>query len=429
LRQMNLSTKPAEHSAMSVVRLIEGDEYDEYVRQSLDAYPVMMENVTPETQKAWMENMRKAQAARGPLHYVGVFRGGKMVGGARYHDFEMNVHGAMVKAGGVANVFVDLLHKKEHVARDLMKDFHAHYRGEGAPIAALYPFRPDFYRKMGYGYGRKLNRYAIKPGDLSRGDKSHVDFLRPEDAAEATACYNRYARATHGMVTKPEANGARLIQRNKVIGYRSGAAIEALAKIHFDKVRVDNPLLQNITVNYLAYNTPEALRGVVAFLGSQLDQVDRIVFETQDDDLHFLPSDPRDGEQAMYYTNWETNRQAVGIMYRVLDTRRLFEALAAHDFNGQSLRLKLTIRDSFLPENEGSTLIQFKGGEAKLLDRGKHDVEAKMDVEWFSSLIMGVVEFRSLHNYGRVEVNDPSKVPALDALFHSREKPVTMEEF
>ncbi len=341
----------------------------------------------------------------------------------------MNVHGVIVKAGGVANVFVDLLHKKEHVARDLMEHFHAHYRGEGTPIAALYPFRPDFYRNMGYGYGRKLNKYAIKPGDLPRGDKSHVDFLRPEDAAEATACYNRYAHATHGMVIKPEANVARLIQRNKVIGYRNGSTIEALAKIHFDKVRIDNPLLQNITVNYLAYNTPEALRGIVAFLGSQLDQVDRIVFETQDDDFHFLPSDPRDGEQAMYYTNWESNRQAVGIMYRVLDTRRLFEALANHDFNGESLRLKLTIRDGFLPENAGSTLIQFKDGEAKVLDRGKHDVEVKMDVEWFSSLIMGVVDFRSLWTYRRAEVTDAAYIPQLDALFHSREKPVTMEEF
>ncbi len=167
----------------------------------------------------------------------------------------------------------------------------------------------------------------------------------------------------------------------------------------------------------------------MAFLGSQLDQVDRVVFETHNDDLHFLPSDPRDGEQSMFYTCWETNRQAVGIMYRVLDTRRLFDALAGHDFNGESLRLKLTIRDSFFPENHGSTLIQFKGGEAKVLDWGRHDAEVKMNVEWFSSLIMGVVDFRSLWNFGLVQVSDASYVEKLDHLFYSREKPVTMEEF
>ncbi|HIH89042.1 TPA: GNAT family N-acetyltransferase [Candidatus Bathyarchaeota archaeon] len=414
---------------MSVVRLVEGEEFEEYTRQSLDAYPVMMETVTPEQRKGWIERMKKAQAEGAPTHSYGVFRGDKMVGGARYHDFEMNVHGTIVKAGGVANVFVDLLHKKEHVAKDLMEHFHAHYRDEGAPLAALYPFRPDFYRHMGYGYGRKLNQYRIKPGDLPRGDKTGVDFLTPADAAEATGCYNRYARATHGMVIKPEANIARLIQRNKVIGYRRDGRIEALAKIHFDKVRPDNPLLQNITVNYLVYENPEAFRAIVAFLGSQLDQVDRIVFETHDDDLHFLPSDPRDGEQAMFYTCWEANRQAVGIMYRVLDTRRLFEALSGHDFNGESMRLRLTLRDNFFPENDSSTLIQFKGGEAKVLDRGRHDAEVKMGVEWFSSLIMGVVDFRPLHTYGQAHVTDASYVATLDRLFHSHEKPVTMEEF
>ena len=414
---------------MSVVRLLEGEEFEEYARQSLDAYPVMMENVTPEQRMGWIERMRKAQVEGAPTHSYGVFRDGKMVGGARYHDFEMNVHGAIVKAGGVANVFVDLLHKKEHVAKDLMEHFHAHYRSQGAPVAALYPFRPDFYCKMGYGYGRKLNQYGIKPGDLPRGDKSGVDYLTVADAKAAAECYNRYACATHGMVLKPEANMARLIQQNRVIGYRRDGRIEALAKIHFDKVRQDNPLLQNITVNYFVYENPEAFHAIVAFLGSQLDQVDRIVFETHDDDLHFLPTDPRDGEQAMYYTCWETNRQAVGIMYRVLDTQRLFEALAGHDFNGQSLRLKLTIRDSFLPQNSGSTLLQFKGGEAKVHDRGRHDAEVKMSVEWLSSLVMGVVDFRSLWTYGLVEVSDPARVDAVDRIFHSREKPVTMEEF
>ena len=52
-----------------------------------------------------------------------------------------------------------------------------------------------------------------------------------------------------------------------------------------------------------------------------------------------------------------------------------------------------------------------------------------MDVEWFSSLVMGVVDFRSLWTYGLATVSDTTKVGALYRLFHSREKPVMMEEF
>jgi predicted acetyltransferase len=131
----------------------------------------------------------------------------------------------------------------------------------------------------------------------------------------------------------------------------------------------------------------------------------------------------------MYYTCWETNRQAIGIMYRVLDTRRLFETLSDYNFNGESIRVKLTIRDSFLPMNQGSTLLQFSDGEVKILDHGRYDVEATMNVEWFSSLIMGVVDFRSLWTYRLAQVSDDAKVGNLHRLFHSRDKPVTMEEF
>ena len=44
-----------------------------------------------------------------------------------------------------------------------MEYHHKHYRVSGAPMALLWPFQPDFYRNMGYGYGRKMNKYAMKP--------------------------------------------------------------------------------------------------------------------------------------------------------------------------------------------------------------------------------------------------------------------------
>jgi len=79
--------------------------------------------------------------------------------------------------------------------------------------------------------------------------------------------------------------------------------------------------------------------------------------------------------------------------------------------------------------NQGSTLLQFSDGEVKILDHGRYDVEATMNVEWFSSLIMGVVDFRSLWTYRLAQVSDDAKVGNLHRLFHSWDKPVTMEEF
>lgn len=97
------------------------------------------------------------------VQYAGTWRDDKPVGTMRLHSFEMNVHGVVMPAVGVGNVAVDLRHKKEHVAKDLMEYHHKHYRVSGAPMALLWPFQPDFYRNMGYGYGRKMNKYAMKP--------------------------------------------------------------------------------------------------------------------------------------------------------------------------------------------------------------------------------------------------------------------------
>jgi len=56
-------------------------------------------------------------------------------------------------------------------------------------------------------------------------------------------------------------------------------------------------------------------------------------------------------------------------------------------------------------------------------------VELALNVEWLSSLIMGVVDLRKLWTYGLVEVSDASYVETLDRAFRTHVKPVTIEEF
>jgi hypothetical protein len=231
------------------------------------------------------------------------------------------------------------------------------------------------------------------------------------------------------MIEKRKSYFERFINRFKVAGYREGDAVKGFVGFGYEKLREDNALLQDLEVHTLLYETPEALRGLLGFLAAQLDQVERVVINTFDDDLHFVPRDPRDGVPSMFYTSQETNVQGVGIMYRVIDARGVWEELEGHGFNGVSLRVKLTVRDSFLPENDGSVVVHFTEGSPKVVDDGGYDVEVGLDVAWFSSLIMGVVDFRKLWAYGMAEVSDESYVDTLDGLFHVDVKPETIEEF
>jgi len=116
-------------------------------------------------------------------------------------------------------------------------------------------------------------------------------------------------------------------------------------------------------------------------------------------------------------------------MYRVINNRKLLEELKEHDFNEENLRLKLNVVDTFLPENDGSLVVHFVDGKPKLVDDGAFEVEVTMDVAWFSSLIMGVVDFRKLWEFNLAEVSDEGYVERLDRLFWVQRKPVTIEEF
>lgn len=413
---------------MSEVRLLADEDYLEYARISLEAYPAMFPKMSDAQRDDWIERMKAQQKADDGIQYAGAYRDGKLVGIMRLHSFDMNVHGVIMNAGGVGNLAVDLRRKKEHVAKEMMEHHHDLYYDKGAPIALLWPFRPDFYRKMGYGYGKKMNKYAFKPGDLPRGNKEGVEYMGEDDVNALLEFYNRYAESTHGMGLKKRDFFERAVKRAKVIGYKKDGRVEGLFSFRFEKIRDDHMLLQNIVVDNLFYSSRYALSAMLGFLQTQLDQVERVVVITMDDDLHFIPHDPRNGEPHIFHTSQESNQQGVGMMYRVINKELFFEKLADHSFNGVDLRVKFNVADSFMPVNDGAIVVHFVDGKPVLGETG-YDVEVDIDVEWFSSLVMGVVDFRKLWVYGLAEVSDEAYVDVLDRLFHVAKKPITTEDF
>ncbi|TRO56370.1 GNAT family N-acetyltransferase, partial [Candidatus Bathyarchaeota archaeon] len=324
---------------MGDVRLLEDLDFKEYARLSLEAYPAMYPKMSDEQIDGWIKRMQAQQAEKSDIQYYGYYEEGKLLGAMRTHTFTMNVHGVDMLAGGVGNVCVDLTHKKEHIAKKMMERFHRLYMDMGAPMVLLWPFRSDFYMKMGYGYSRKYNKYMYKPSDLPRGSKEGIAFMAESDVDDLLACFNKYAAATHGMIYKKRRFFERFLQRYKVVGYRNGDRIEGFIGFNFKKLHPDHPLLQDIEIEYMIYENPTALRRLLAFLQTQLNQVERVEFITLDDDLHYISGDPRNGVPHIFYINQESNVQGVGLLYRILNKKLFFEKLAQHDFSGVSLRV------------------------------------------------------------------------------------------
>ncbi len=414
---------------MSDVKPIPESDIETFVHITANAFPGFgLDNDQARAKDArWLESVI-ADPNRG---LCGLYRDGQLIGGMILLDFDMTFGKERLQAGGVGRVAVDLMHKKDKVARDMMLAFMDNFRAKGVPLLLLYPFRPDFYKDMGFGYGTKMSNYRFQPESLPQnGDKTRVRFLGSDDKGQLMSCYNRYASITHGMILRDghELDYHLEQQTTLFAGYFNGDVLEGYVLTKFSQGATF--LENNLQVLEMVYESREALLGMTAFLRTQLDQVAWISHSAHDEAFHHILSDPRNGSgniiPPVYH---ESNTQGVGLMYRVIDVPLLFSRLADHNFNGQDLRLQLSISDSFIPENDGETFIHFDQGKARVIDSGESDVSITLDVAEFSSMIVGSVRFKELYKYGLAEMSSMEFLDVVDRLFRTDTKPFCLTRF
>lgn len=417
------------------VRVIAEGDLARFVEITAHAYPGM--KIASQADREKFRERMAALRDDPEIHLYGLYREDELLGGMVLYDFDMTLYETRAGVGGVGMVGVDALHKKEHVARDLIAAYLRLYREKGYPLAALYPFRPDFYAAMGFGYGTKINGYRVTPSSfLPGGDKSRVRFMTPEDREKLVACYERYAGKTHGMF-RLQGSARSTFRSNpdfRVVGYEQDGEITGYFSYQLRTPNVEeNFVLQDLHIQQWVYETPEALQGLTAYLRSQADQVRRVVFYTFEDSFFYALSDPRNGsEHLLPPVNHESNAQGVGLMYRIINLRQFFALLADHDFGGETLTLGLTVRDSFLPEENGVTAVRFEGGRARTLDASDDstpDVSVEIGVAELSSLLMGCVPFGALYQMGLASISQVDRVEQVERLFLAPRKPICLTPF
>jgi predicted acetyltransferase len=140
---------------MSLVKPMPESDLDKFAEIVSNAYPAFPLSSVEEMER-FKKNMGETYEDDGRCIY-GLYRDGELLGGMIFYDFQVNLFSRMCPAGGLGLVAVDLLHKKEKVAKEMLEFFLDHYYGRDFPLTMLYPFRPDFYKKMGFGFGTKVN--------------------------------------------------------------------------------------------------------------------------------------------------------------------------------------------------------------------------------------------------------------------------------
>ncbi len=421
---------------MPEIKKIPKKDFLQYAEIASGAFPGMGMNTQEQIKELAKGLIERSESTRSTFY--GLYKNKKLAGGILLHDFQMNLFGNKVLCGGGGFLVVDLLHKKEHVARDLCKFFMQHYRKQGAEFASLYPFRPDFYRMMGAGYGAKTSVYRIHPKNFpSAGSKKHITKLTPKDRVKIQQCFDSYADTKTGMFYDFKEHREGFFKHNKdskFYGYEKDGKLLGYLVFKFVKQRTDSPddfLHNEIHITEMVYLNNNVLSAFLALLHTQKDQVEVVQYITHDENFHFAVRDPRnDTGNILSPVYHETNHQTVGIMFRLLNPKLLFMTLQNHSFGDITIQLKLEIKDTFLKENDKPIVVYFDNGLPTLKSSSsKTDVTLRLNTADFSSMLLGAIDLKTLHKYKLANLSSEKHLDSLHRLFYCEEKPVCLTQF
>ncbi len=410
------------------------EDLDAVIALEACAYPANTRR--PEDHARMKRTMEEILAGQGQSRaYYGIFEDGQLLAQMCLLRFELNARGQRIRAGGIGSVATAILHRKRGAARDLLRAGLRHLVAEGMSVATLYPFRPGFYRTMGFGYGAEVRRYRVSPKDFPRRPvKGELRQYRGSQLERDAlwSCYQASFLRTNGMISRLDPSMADAFRGElQPVVYEHEGVVEGYLVLEFEH---HYAMKNDLVVKELVYNTPQALYALAGFLHRQVDQFEKIILETQDPALMMILDDVTAGTYDAFASQYvETYTAAMGMLYRVLDPVALFREMESLRFDCPNLRLRVVLEDDFLPENQNAVTVSVDDGRLRVndasKDASKDDVELRVEVGTFSSLWLGAIDLDSVLRLGLASLSSTSTLPHLRAFFRVESRPQCWQHF
>ncbi len=416
---------------MDTIRLLTVYESEAYLKLDHLAYPRFP--ITSERREK-LQNRLRENTPESPSQLFGYFVQEQLLGSMILYAYTINAYGRFVPACGIGGVAVHLTHKKEHIAKTMIAYAHDQAVQRGQNLALLYPFRPDFYAKMGYGVGPKRFRYVLKPAAIPAGSKkSHLEMLGEADADLMLSSYHRVYQKTHGLIAKSKKEMTLLVSNpaNHAVGYRENGALRGYIVFRFENASNTNFVKNNLAILEWVNEDRSVFEEMCAFLNSQSDQIHRIIVLTEDESFHVLTPDPRDGSDELIPSVYhQCGTFGVGLMYRLLDPNAFIEVTTKGltPEAPATAFIRWEIQDTFF--SKGNQTLATALHEGRLYQTGHpSSVTIGIGIAEFSSLIMGCCDLRSLYEYGKVTIDPENECEKISRSFRGNQKPICKTDF
>jgi predicted acetyltransferase len=354
---------------------------------------------------------------------------GRIVGAFRAYKMAESLNGALMPMMGLASVAVSPDARRRGIARTMCRHALLHARERGDFVSVLYPFRPSFYKSLGWGLVGELHSFRFRPESLSLDDNSlNVRLAALDDQDGVAACYDRIARRSNGPILRsPYAWKYHLLDdgTHTIVFDQNG--IKGYAVLTYGKALT--PEHRPLIVRELLAESKEAYCGLLGWISEQRDLWREVRYDARSEELFALRlSEPRAPGERPARRLWAPVARIIrGPMLRIVNVQ---EALAKRSYHPDTrLTLHLTLQDTEVDDNRGECRVVFENGKAELerWPGGPADAELRTDVSSLSQIFAGEISATQAALLGGVELN--GKAELLDRLFATQERFWLLDEF
>lgn len=404
-----------------IIREIKADDFQEFAILHHNAYPGF-----PISQQQMIEALEKSLERDDVQTLVAVADNGQVVGGLKLYDFTIYQNYNELKMAGIGGVCVGLDAKKQGVAKNLILDSLKRMQDRDIPVSILYPFRHDFYQKMGWGQVGELKEFKFAPAYLQLyPERKNVRTYREGDLDGIKKCYTKFARAGNCLVKRTDTHWQRKLINKNIFVYEEAGEIQGYMQIGFEKN--DSFLDNNMIIHEMIYLTQKAYFGLLGFIASQFDQISSVYYYTKrNDPFHHLLSEPRRENILFNQLYHYSQRLGISWMFRVINIEKAL--LSRQNYNAANLSVTFIINDSFLPDNSDRYTLILKDGKPEVIKDKASSYHIKTDISTFSQIFANYLSLNDAIQLGKINVSDPAIVsPLMQAL--SLSEPYMLEFF
>lgn len=416
------------------IKLITPEHIEDYLTIYLNAYPAY-KDIGDDGRVKYRPRILDSMENDRNIHFYGLFEDGRLIASMKLIDFSVNLFGKMQAASGLMALGVHPLHKKKGSALEMVRFFEDYAKRRGNSVAMLLPFRMDFYRKMGYGCGGKLDEYRIPSENLPEADNSEISkmrFLTADDVPEILRCHCAFAAKNHGMAEKfeDEIRALKEDSQSRRVGYFENGRMTGYVSYRLVCESDVNYTLNRMEVDELVYMNGSVLPSLLGYLRNQRDLAQTVVIRAGEPDFyHLLPSSQDTSGNYIDFGFLQTNVSAVGTMYKLVEPEIFVRATDYRKFPDSAVTAGFIYYDE-LEHREGEMTISFENGSWRIAENNAHkDVTVRCSLSTLSSLFMGSCGFSSLVRLGAATLDKPQYEEQLDRLFYCSQRPWTNTDY